>query len=130
MSRGTKTATSAPIIDMQAGGEIVAVRAAKGHNSQPDVQTLRAAITSFERLDEAAKALNEQRGDQFRELKAKGFDIAVVRLLLRRRRVEPDALAVQDSLISDLESKLAALDNDEASRARARARPRGREDEA
>jgi uncharacterized protein (UPF0335 family) len=122
MSRALKTkAASPPIIDIRPSGEIVAVQAGRGHNSGPDPRMLRAALAVFDRLDEAHAALNDERREKFGELKCAGFDPALVRLLLKRRRLDPDALAARDTTIADWEEKLKSLDDAAAPRARARA---------
>lgn len=118
-----------PIIDIKPSGEIVAVRPGTGHNSGPDPRDLRAALKRFDALDEQHAAINEDRRELFGEMKSKGFEPNLVRMLLKRRRLDPEALALRDETIAGWERHLKQLDDatTDLARARAGAREAGEE---
>lgn len=56
-------------------------------------------IERIERLEEERKALGSDIKDIFAEAKSAGFDVPVMRQLLRLRKQEPSEVAEQESLL-------------------------------
>lgn len=56
-------------------------------------------IERIERLDEERKALGSDIKDIFAEAKSAGFDVPVIRQILRLRKQEPAEVAEQESLL-------------------------------
>ncbi len=56
-------------------------------------------IERVERLEEERKALGSDIKDIFAEAKSAGFDVPVIRQLLRLRKQEPSEVAEQESLL-------------------------------
>lgn len=60
---------------------------------------LRSIVERVERLEEEKKALSSDIKDIFAEAKSAGFDVAVIRALLRIRRAEPADVEEQETLL-------------------------------
>ncbi|MGH7100929.1 MAG: DUF2312 domain-containing protein [Acetobacteraceae bacterium] len=60
---------------------------------------LRSLVERIERLEDERKALGADIRDVYTEAKSAGFDVAVLRQLIRLRRQEPQALEEQESLL-------------------------------
>jgi len=60
---------------------------------------LRSLIERIERLEEERKALGSDIKDLFAETKSAGFDVAVVKQLIRIRRREPAEVEEEESLL-------------------------------
>lgn len=60
---------------------------------------LRSVIERIERLEEEKKALSADIKDVFAEAKSGGFDVKVIRQVLRLRRQEPAEVEEQDTLL-------------------------------
>lgn len=60
---------------------------------------LRSIIERVERLEEERKALASDIADIFAEAKSAGFDVKVVRQLIRVRRQEPAEVEEQETLL-------------------------------
>ena len=60
---------------------------------------LRSIIERVERLDEERKSLGNDIKDVLAEAKSAGFDVAVIRTILRLRRQEPAEVEEQESLL-------------------------------
>ncbi len=80
--------------------------AGAGHNSGEDAEVggvaadrLRSIIERVERLEEERKALGNDIKDIFLEAKSAGFDIKVIRQLIRIRKQEPAEVEEQESLL-------------------------------
>ena len=56
-------------------------------------------IERIERIDEEIKALNEGKKEVFAEAKGEGFDVKVLREILRLRKQDQDARDEQESLL-------------------------------
>lgn len=80
-----KTETASESNDSEAGG-IAADR-------------LRSIIERIERLDEEKKALGDDIKDLYAEAKSAGFDVKVVRQVIRIRRQEPADVEEQETLL-------------------------------
>ncbi len=60
---------------------------------------LRSLVERIERLDEERKALGNDIRDIFAEAKSAGFDVKVLRQLIRIRKQEPAEVQEQESLL-------------------------------
>ena len=60
---------------------------------------LRSVIERIERLEEERKALSSDIKDIFAEAKSAGFDVKVVRQLLRIRKQDPKAVEESETLL-------------------------------
>lgn len=60
---------------------------------------LRSIVERIERLEEEKKALSGDIKDIFQEAKSAGFDIKVLRQVLRLRKMDQAALQEQDTLL-------------------------------
>lgn len=78
-----------------------------GHNSGEDADVwgkgaadrLRSLVERIERLDEEKKALSSDIKDIFAEARGAGFDVRVLRMLLRIRKQEPAEVEEQETLL-------------------------------
>jgi len=78
-----------------------------GHNSGEEsaqwgnisAERLRSLIERIERLDEERKALGSDIKDIFAEARSAGFDVKVMRQLLRIRKQEPADVEEQETLL-------------------------------
>src|SRR5271155_4443533 len=83
-----------------------------------------AFIERVERIDEEIKALNEGKKEVFAEAKGEGFDVKVLREILRLRKQDKDERDEQESL---LDLYLRAMENAGSSQAKATERQAGDE---
>ena len=60
---------------------------------------LRSLIERIERLEEERKALGSDIKDVYAEAKSAGFDVAIIRQLIRIRRREPAEVEEEESLL-------------------------------
>lgn len=60
---------------------------------------LRSLVERIERLEDERKALGADIRDIYSEAKSAGFDVPVLRQLIRLRRQEPQALEEQENLL-------------------------------
>lgn len=63
------------------------------------VDRLRSIIDRVERLEEERKALGEDIRDVFQEAKSAGFDVKVVKQLIKLRKQEPAEVEEQETLL-------------------------------
>lgn len=63
------------------------------------VDRLRSIIDRVERLEEERKALGSDIRDVFQEAKSAGFDVKVVKQLIRLRKQEPAEVEEQETLL-------------------------------
>jgi uncharacterized protein (UPF0335 family) len=61
---------------------------------------LRSLVERIERLDEERKALGNDIRDLYAEAKSAGFDVKVLRQLIRIRKQEPAEVEEQESLLT------------------------------
>ncbi len=78
--------------------------AAKKADDDPEVggiavDRLRSIIERVERLEEERKALGNDIKDIFSEAKSAGFDVKVIRTIIRIRKQEPADVEEQESLL-------------------------------
>jgi uncharacterized protein (UPF0335 family) len=69
-----------------------------GHNSGIAADRLRSVIERVERLTEERKALASDIKDIFAEAKSAGFDVKVIRQILRDRQRDPAELEEEEAL--------------------------------
>lgn len=62
-------------------------------------ERLRSLVERIERLEEEKKALSSDIQDIFAEAKSDGFDVKVLRQLLKLRKQEPAAVEDQETLL-------------------------------
>lgn len=62
-------------------------------------ERLRSLIERIERLEEERKALSSDIKDIFAEAKSAGFDVKVIRQLIRLRKQEPAEIEEQETLL-------------------------------
>ena len=77
---------------------------------------IRSFIERVEHIDEEIKALNEGKKEVFAEGKGEGFDVKVLREILRLRKQDKDERDEQESL---LDLYLRAMERDRSSQAKA-----------
>lgn len=77
-----------------------------GHNSGAD-KRLKSIVERIERLEEEKKGLSADVRDIYSEAKGAGFDPKIIRQLIRRRKMDPDARAEQDALLETYEGVFA-----------------------
>jgi len=77
---------------------------------------IRSFIERVEHIDEEVKALNEGKKEVFAEAKGEGFDVKVLREILRLRKQDKDERDEQESL---LDLYLRAMESDRSSQAKA-----------
>jgi len=82
----TKRSATRPAADAAAEGNIAADR-------------LRSLVERIERLEEEKKALAGDIKDIYAEAKSAGFDVKVLRQLIRVRRLEPAEVEEQETLL-------------------------------
>ncbi len=63
------------------------------------VERLRSLIERIERLEEERKALGNDIKDIFGEAKSAGFDVKVLRTIIRLRKQEPAEIEEQETLL-------------------------------
>jgi uncharacterized protein (UPF0335 family) len=74
--------------------------AALGHNSDGDVNSrLRSIVDRIERIAEEVKALQSDSRDIYVEARSAGFDVKVLRQLIRIRKQEPAEIEEQEMLL-------------------------------
>ena len=67
---------------------------------------LRVFVERIERMDEDIASLNADKSEIFKEARGEGFDVKALRIVLRRRRMDPDKRAEIDSLVDLYQSSL------------------------
>lgn len=72
---------------------------ALGHTQDRAGERLRSLIERIERLEEERKALASDIKDIYSEAKSAGFDVKVIRLLIRMRKQEPADVEEQENLL-------------------------------
>jgi uncharacterized protein (UPF0335 family) len=84
----------------------MALDATTGENTEDSAATgniagdrLRSLIERIERLEEERKALSSDIKDIFAEAKSAGFDVKVMRALIRIRKQEPADVEEQETLL-------------------------------
>ena len=70
---------------------------------------LRSFIDRLENLEEEKRGVSEQLKEVFAEAKGEGYDIKIMRQILRLRRMKPHDRAEQDDLLEVYKSALGML---------------------
>lgn len=79
--------------------------AGKGHNSEAvAVDRLRSHVERIERLNEERAALTADTKEIYEIAKADGFDTKILRMLIRRRKMDAAERQEQDALLELYES--------------------------
>lgn len=60
---------------------------------------LRQFIERVERLEQEKQDIADQVKEVFAEIKGRGFDVKAIRVILRERKQDPDAVAEQEAVI-------------------------------
>jgi uncharacterized protein (UPF0335 family) len=71
----------------------------EARNGNIAADRLRSVVERIERLEEEKKALGNDIKDIFAEAKSAGFDVKVLRQLIRLRKMEPSAVEEQETLL-------------------------------
>lgn len=72
----------------------------EGHNSNNiAADRLRSIVERIERLSEEIKAIQSDQKDIFKEAGSAGFDVKVLRQLIRLRKLEPADVEEQETLL-------------------------------
>lgn len=83
-----------------------------GHNSDQAYGVaageLKQFIEQWEQLESEKKDIAEQQKDIMREAKARGYDTAVMRLVMKRRKMHRDEIAETEAILEMYETALAA----------------------
>jgi uncharacterized protein (UPF0335 family) len=74
--------------------------AARTRQNTVAAERLRGLVERIERLDEERKALGNDIRDIYAEAKSAGFDVKVLRQLIRIRKQEPADVEEQESLLT------------------------------
>ena len=74
--------------------------AARARQNTVAAERLRSLVERIERLDEERKALGNDIRDIYAEAKCAGFDVKVLRQLIRIRKQEPAEVEQQESLLT------------------------------
>lgn len=78
-----------------------------GHNSNAvAVERLRSIVERIERLTEERKGLGEDISDIYKEAKSGGFDVKVLRQLIRLRAQDAGEVANQESILDTYRNAL------------------------
>ena len=64
-----------------------------------DSQDLISTISKLEKLEEEKNELADVTKDAYNEAKSKGYDVKIIKHILKLRKKDKDALAEEDSLI-------------------------------
>jgi uncharacterized protein (UPF0335 family) len=83
-----------------------------GDNS---AQRLKSIVERIERVEADIKDMNTDKSEIYKEARGAGYDVKVLREVIKRRRTDPDALQEHESLV---DTYLAALGTPVATRAR------------
>ena len=69
-------------------------------------EDLRLGIERVERLQEERKGINDDIKDVFGEYKAKGFDVPMMREIIRLRKMKPDDRREREAILDTYKSAL------------------------
>lgn len=62
-------------------------------------QELKQFIERIERLEQEKAEIADQVKEVFAEIKGRGFDVKAIRVILRERKQDPDAVAEQEAVV-------------------------------
>lgn len=75
-----------------------------GHNSTGE--DLRLGIERIERLEEEKKGIQDDIKDVYSEYKAKGFDVKIMRQIVRLRKMKPDDRREMEAVLETYKNSL------------------------
>jgi uncharacterized protein (UPF0335 family) len=81
----------------------------KGDNSTVSGQRLRSIIERIERLEEEKKALSSDVKDIYSEAKSAGYDVKVIRQLIRERKLDPNEVEESSTLLDVYKAAIGML---------------------
>lgn len=84
-----------------------------GHNSSAAADQLRSIVSRVERLTEERDEVNEQIKEVLAEAKCNGFDVKILRLVLRRRKMKAHDRAEMDELVDLYETRISGSSSDD-----------------
>lgn len=70
-----------------------------GHNSETTDDRLRLLIERVERLEEEKKGISDDIKDVYLEAKAVGYDVKIMRQVVRLRKLQPDDRKEQEAIL-------------------------------
>ena len=70
---------------------------------------LKALVERIEHVEAEIKDLNDGKGEIFQEAKSAGFDVKVLRTVIRLRKMSPDDRAAQEAILETYKSALGML---------------------
>ncbi len=79
-------------------------------------EQIKSIIERVERLEEEAKALNEDKSEVYKEARGNGFNVKVLKRIIQRRRKDASEAEEEDALFDLYMTSLAGTDD--ATRAR------------
>lgn len=68
-------------------------------SNQANGQELKQYIERAERLDDEAKQVSDAKKDLFAEIKARGYDVKALKVILSERKQNPDDVAEQEAVV-------------------------------
>ena len=90
--------------------------AGPGHNSGDRgygvaADELRQFIEQWEQLEREKKEIADQQKEIMSEAKARGYDVGVMRLVIKRRKADKDDLAEREAILEMYETALATIND-------------------
>ena len=77
-----------------------------GHNSTAADDRLRLLIERIERLEEEKKGIADDIRDVYAEAKAVGYDVKIMRQIIRLRKMKPDERSEQETILDTYKAAL------------------------
>lgn len=77
-------------------------------------EKLKQYVTKIEALEAEKKELQDEISYQLKQAKSDGFDVTVIRQILKIRKMDPNKLYELESLIDTYKHALGMIDQDEA----------------
>lgn len=82
------------------------------YHNETDARKLRAYLEKIENLEVEKTEISEHINDVFREAKADGFDVAVMKKVLRIKKMKPEDRRRQDDILDTYLLALGLIDED------------------
>ena len=77
-----------------------------GDDTTPTDQQLRLFIERVERIEEEEKGIKDDKRDVYSEAKGQGYDVKIMRQMVRLRKLSPDARKEQEMLLETYKAAL------------------------